>query len=53
MIDKTMVQNKKMSSEKVEKKALKKYFFPDHALNIEAESREEAEKKLLDIINNK
>lgn len=51
MIEKA--QNKKMSSEKVEKKQLMKFFFPDQSLTIEAESREEAEEKLLDIINNK
>jgi translation initiation factor 2 alpha subunit (eIF-2alpha) len=37
----------------VETKTLTAFFFPDYQITIQAENREEAEKKLLEIINKK
>lgn len=43
-------KDKQLENTKVEKE---KYFFPDFSITIEAENREEAEKKLKEILNKK
>jgi len=48
MLDKA--QNKMMKSEDVKNK---EYFFPDYQITVSATSKEEAETKLLEIINKK
>lgn len=51
----TSEHNKMMKSEDVKKKDLgsDEYFFPDHQVTIVATSREEAEKKLKDLLKEK
>jgi translation initiation factor 2 alpha subunit (eIF-2alpha) len=53
MISKKDTQNKAISRKDVEIKTLQEFFFPDYSLTIQAENKEEAEKKLLEIINKK
>jgi len=53
MIDETMVKNKKIGSKPEIKKHKQIYSFPDYSVSVEAESIEEANEKLQEIINNK
>jgi translation initiation factor 2 alpha subunit (eIF-2alpha) len=45
--------HKETEKVEVETKTLTAFFFPDYQITIQAENREEAEKKLLKIIDNK
>jgi translation initiation factor 2 alpha subunit (eIF-2alpha) len=46
-------KDKMISKEEVKTKDLTAFFFPDYQITIQAENRDEAEKKLLEIINKK
>jgi translation initiation factor 2 alpha subunit (eIF-2alpha) len=55
MIEKSKDKMIRKETEKVEveTKTLTAFFFPDYQITIQAENKEEAEKKLLNIIDNK